>query len=182
MSIDMEALRSGRVSIADLTRDIKQTDLRRMTDELFDALEAILTDVKDAAVLFVPRDPAASDQNEEGWTISHVVAHLTATLEGAAAAAAMLARGAKIEGNLRYEVHWESLSTIQLVQARLRESHRMCCAFLDAWPDEPHLDETMTLIPVLGPLNAIGFSALGVMHGQGHLDQLRETIRQSTLA
>ncbi len=181
MNIDLEPVYTGQVSYADITRNIRHADLYKMTNELFDELESILVKATDTAVLFVPRDPAASDQSEQGWTLSHIVAHLTATLEEAAASAAMLARGVQIEERLRYETPWQQLSTLQMVQARLQESHRICRAFLAAWPDEPHLNITRTLIPLLGPLNAIGLYVLGIAHGQGHLDQLRDTVRQFTL-
>jgi len=151
-----------------------------MTNGLFDTLESILVRATDAAVLFVPRDLAASDQSEQGWTLSHVVAHLTATLEEAATVAALLARGVQVEERLRSETPWRELSTLRMVQERLQESRRTCQAFLDAWPDNPHLDVTRTLLPLFGPMNAIGFYILGIAHGQEHLDQLRETIRQYT--
>lgn len=54
----------------------------------------------------------------------------------------------------------------------------MCSAFLSAWPDAPHLDETVAPVPQLGPMNAVGLYALGLAHAQGHLDQLREIVRQ----
>ena len=178
MKIDLTAVRTGQASYADLVRDIRHADLYRMTDELFDALESILAGATDAAVLFVPRDAAATDRSEQGWTLSHILTHLTATLEDCAAIAAMLARGVLPGGRLRYEVPWEELFTLQKVRGRIQESRRMCRAFLDAWPDEPHLDVTITPIPTFGPMNAVGFYALGVAHGQGHLDQLRETSSQ----
>lgn len=182
MNINLEAVRTGQVSYADLMRTIGHTDLYEMSNELFDAIEAVLTQATDAAILFVPRDAEASEQNEQGWTLSHVIAHLTATAEGTAATAAMLARGVEVKERLRYETPWEQLSTLQMVQARLRESRRICRAFLDAWPDEPHLDLTLTMIPLLGPMDAVGFHALGIAHGQAHLDQMRETIRQFNMA
>jgi hypothetical protein len=55
----------------------------------------------------------------------------------------------------------------------------MCRAFLDVWPDSPHLDLTITRIPHIGPMNAIGYYLLGILHGQSHLDQLREIMRQA---
>lgn len=182
MNINLEAVRAGQVSYADLMRNIRHADLYSMTDELFDTLESTFAKATDAAVLFEPRDPAASEKNEQGWTLSHIIAHLTATLEGTAAGAAMLARGVEVKERLRYETPWQNLSTVQMVQTRLRESRRMCRAFLDAWPDEPHLDVTVTLMPLLGPMNAVGLYALGIAHGQGHLDQLRETLHQYTLS
>lgn len=178
MKIDLDAVYTGQVSYAEMMREVQHADLYRMTDELFDALESILAQATDAAVLFVPRDPAASDHSEQGWTLSHVVTHLTATLEEAAVTAAMLARGVQVEERLRSETPWQKLSTLPMVQARLQESHRTCRAFLDVWPDIPHLNVTMTLIPLLGPIDAVGVCALGIAHGQGHLDQLRETVRQ----
>lgn len=180
MNINLEAVRTGQISYADIVRNIGHADLYTTTDELFDGLESILATATDAAVLFVPRDIAASDQSEQGWTLSHVVAHMTATLEETAAVAAMFARGVQFEARLRYETPWENLSTQQMVLARLHESHRMCRAFLDAWPDEPHFDVTATRIPLFGPMDAVGMYVLGLAHGQGHLDQVRETVQQYT--
>jgi len=182
MKIDTSAIFSGKISFADATRDVKHADLYSMVNEIFDEIDSLLASASDAAVAFVSHDQAAIDQGEQGWTIGHVVAHMTASLEEATAAGAMLARGVELEGRLRYEVPWEELSTIQKVQARLQESRRMNRAFLDAWPDEPHLDITITRIPRLGPMNAIATSALGIGHGQTHLEQLREILRQYELS
>jgi hypothetical protein len=182
MNINLEAVLRGQMSYADLVRTIRHADLYTMTDELFDELESILVKATDGAVLFVPRDSAATDQSEQGWTVSHVVAHLTATIEESAAVAAMFARGVQFEARLRYETPWENLSTQQMVLARLHESHRMCRAFLDAWPDEPHFDVTATRIPLFGPMDAVGMYVLGFVHGQGHIEQLRETIQQFTFS
>ncbi len=179
MKIDLDVVYAGQVSYADMMRGVQHADLYRMTDELFDTLALILAKATDAAVLFVPRDLAASDHSEQGWTLSHVVTHLTATLEEAAAIAVMLARGVQVEERLRSETPWQNLSTLQMVQARIKESQRICRAFLDAWPDNPQLNVTKTLIPLFGPMDAVGFYALGIAHGQGHLDQLRDTVRQS---
>lgn len=181
MKIDLSPVHAGQMSYADLIRTVRYADLYEMTDELFKALEAMLAESSDATILFVPHDPAA-DQGEQGWTLGHVIAHLTATLEETAAIAALLARSILVEARLRYETPWQSLSTVEMVRARLQESRRTCCAFLDAWPDVPHLDVTRTLIPVFGPMNAIGFYVLGMAHAQGHLDQLREIIHQYAVA
>ena len=182
MLVDFAAIRSGQVSYADAVRTLHLADLRRGLDEFFADLESALVPATDATVFFVPRDPEASDQSEQGWTLNRLVTHCTATLEGSAAGAAMLARGVQVEGQLRYETPWESLSTLREVQARLRESQRMCRAFLNAWPDEPHLDLTVTPIPALGPMNAIGLSAAGIAHAQQHLDQVSEVVRQAAAA
>jgi DinB family protein len=182
MIVDFEALRAGKVSFADATSTLKHADLRHATDTLFADLESALAHATDASVLFMPRDADATDGSEQGWPISHVIAHFTSTLEGAAAGAAMLARGVNFEGRLQYETPWETLTTLQSIKARLQESHRMCTAFLSAWPDEPHLDLTVTLIPAFGPMNAIGLDALGIAHAQAHLDQIRDVVRQASAA
>lgn len=180
MLVDLAAVRAGQITFADAVRNLQSADLRRALDELFRAVESALTGASDAAIFFTPHDPEATDQSEQGWPVSHIVAHVTATLEDTLSGAAMLARGVEIKERLRYETPWESLSTLQKVQARLSESQRMSRAFLDAWPDEPHLELTITPVPQLGPVNAIGLGTLGIAHGQMHIDQIRETVRQAT--
>lgn len=177
MNIDIEAAFSGRIRYADMVRDLRPNDLVALTDEALDALAApLVTGTTDELALFVPSDPAAEEG--VGWTAGHIIAHATATLEEAAALAAMMARGIPVEIRLRYEVPWQSLNTIARIQARLQESRRMCQAFLAAWPDEPHLDIQVTRIPALGPMNAIGLQALGIGHAISHATQLKEVARQ----
>ena len=142
-------------------------------------MESALGDATEEDVAFVPHDPAAQDDNERGWTIAHIVAHLTATCEEGAVSASILARGATPEGRPRYEVPWETLTTLDQVRGRLAESRRMSNAYLAAWPDVPHLNHTHVLIPRFGPLNAIARHAISLLHGQGHADQIAETVRQA---
>jgi hypothetical protein len=168
MVLNTEALRSGKASYADLVRDINHSDLYKFTDKYFDTIQSIIVDVKDKCVTFVPRDAALKDAGEQAFTLGHVLTHLTASLEETASIGAVLARGIAFEGRLRYEVH-----------ARLKESQRICHASLDAWPDAPHLDLTVTRIPSFGPMNAIGIHMLGIVHGESHFEQLREIMRQS---
>ena len=182
MNIDLTPVYAGKIAYSDILRDLHHVDLYRLTDDLFVSLESQLASATDAAVLFIPHDPAASDPVEQGWTLGHVVAHLTATLEEAATVAVLLARGVSVEQRLRFETPWEQLSSLQLVLARLQECRRICRALLDAWPDEPHLDITMTLIPLIGPMIAIGFYVLGISHGQEHLPQLDEVLHQYSLS
>lgn len=185
VTLDFAAVRAGRLSYADLARDVDHARLRRETNELFDQVEAIAAGATDREVVFVPEDPEANDRasaSEEAdlpWTLGHVVVHMTASWEEAAALGATLARGVPVEGRSRYETPWETIRTAAQVRDRLAESRRMCNAFLDAWPDAPHLDLTVTRIERLGPLNATGQHLLGLFHGDSHLDQLREILRQS---
>lgn len=51
--------------------------------------------------------------------------------------------------------------------------------FLDTWSDAPHLDIAIVRIPRFGPMNAIGIHMLGIFHGESHIQQLHEIMRQS---
>ena len=171
---------SGRVAMSDVARGVDHAALARLLDEVFDAMDAALAGATDADVAFVPADPEATDSPEgQGWTVGHVVAHVTAGLEESSATASTLARGVEVPGRLRYEVPWETLVTAESVRGRLAESRRMCRAFLDTWPDEPHLETTFTPIPPLSPLTAPASLLLGLMHARGHLSQLSEALRQA---
>jgi len=176
----------GETSLLELKDKVTKADLYRMTDEAVAAAESILVNANDADVVFVPNDPEARDivtGATDGWTIGHVVVHATASSEEAAAHALLLARGAPIppEVRTRYETPWESITTIAQARIRLDESKRMRHAMFDAWPDEPHLDAILDH-PFFGQFNAIGRYMIGLGHEVGHLDQLRETLRQSIAA
>jgi hypothetical protein len=82
----------------------------------------------------------------------------------------------------RYEVPWETVTTAAQVVHRLEESRRMRLAMLDAWPDEPHLDQTQNPIPRLGPLNAISRFLLGLGHDAAHIEQIHDAVRQAKAA
>jgi hypothetical protein len=178
-TLDLAAFGAGKISYADLTGELNFSDLRALTDELYTTIHAIISSSTDADVSFVPHDLAAKDTNEQGWTLSHVIAHLTATAEESAVTAALLAKGVTPEGRLRYETPWETLQTAQQVLSRLQESQRMCNAYLDAWPDAPQLDVTLVRVPHFGPLNAIRMYVLGYLHGTSHIEQVREIMRQA---
>ena len=74
-----------------------------------------------------------------------MIVHTTASSEEAAFIAAELARGVEFHGRSRSEVPWETVTTIEQCRHRLEESRRMRLATLQIWPDEPDLDNTMTL-------------------------------------
>lgn len=179
MAFDFSAIRDGKMTYADLVNGISLQDLRQQTRELFDTISSIIAGATDATVTFVPNDPQAAEGDERGWTLGHVLVHLTASLEEGAATSATLARGVAVEQRLRYEVPWENVTTIKQVQDRLQESLRMCNAFLDTWPTQPDFSITVVRVPFFGPMNAIGAYMLGVFHGQMHLEQLQEIMRQS---
>src|SRR5258708_6635136 len=180
-TIDFSAIRSGKATYANLISHIGSTDLRPSTDKAFEAVRSSISSATDGVVTFVPHAPQSLEEDERGWTLAHIIAHLTAVLEGDAALASVLARGVQIESGLHllYETPWEEIQTVQQVQARLAESQRICHAYLDTWPEQPHLDTTVTLGPLLGPMNAIGTHMFAIGHVYMHYEQLKEIVRQA---
>jgi hypothetical protein len=185
--LDFSVVKNGSQSFADLAAGLSKADLYRLTDEMIDTMQEIIADAVDADVVFVPSDPQANDtfgKAEEAnlpWTLGHVIVHATASAEESAALALVLARGLPVEGRSRYEVYWETVTSIAQVRQRLEESRRMRKAMLDAWPDEPHLDITYAPFPGVGQINAIARFILGLSHDTDHLGQLREIMRQARL-
>jgi hypothetical protein len=182
MPADFTAVRRGQLPYAEAIRGLDRAALVTLTADSYHAVGEIVAGVTDAGVIAVPFDSSLDDRHvgEEAWTLGHVVAHLTATSEAAAALAATLARGVTLPAglHLRAEVPWRDVATAQQLTARLVESRRICLAFLDTWPDVPHLELTVTLTPAYGPLHAVGIHALGLMHADEHLTQLRQIMRQ----
>ena len=183
--LDFASVKDGKLSYTDLTRNLTKTDLYRLTDEMIETMLAIIADAQDEDVDFVPQDPNANDtfgieeEKDLAWTLGHVIVHTTASSEESAALAVTLARGLPVDGRSRYEVPWRTVHTVAQLRHRLEESRRMRRAFLDAWPDEPHLDTTYTPYPRLGPINAVTRFVLGLSHDDSHIEQLREIMRQA---
>jgi hypothetical protein len=196
--IDFAPVRERVLDMGEIAADLTAEDLRRLTHEMIDAIEAILADCSDADVVFVPDDPLAHDPYAEdpaditlSWTLGHVIAHMTASSEEAAFKAAEMARGVphrKIRS--RREVPWKSLTTLSQLQGRLEESRRMRLASLDMWPDEPYLDNTYVLkfgdhsYAFKGDIqvNAITRFVMGLRHDDDHLHQLRNIVLQAQSA
>jgi hypothetical protein len=179
--INVPAVIEQRRTLLDETGGLTPADLRALTAEVYDRLTELTADLDDAAVGFVPDDPRADPEEGDGWTLGHVVVHLTAGLEENAAQGCTLARGAEITGRPRVETPWEEVATAAQVRQRLAESRRITTAFLDAWPDAPKLDNVHQH-PFFGPTDAVAYHALGLSHAKGHLPQLAETRRQAALA
>ena len=175
-----------QVTLAQLVEGLTLDDLRALTNEMIDRQLALIAGCDDAAVTFVPDDPAAYDRyaanpDEErlAWTLGHVIVHVTATSEETAFLAAELARGVVREGRSRYETPWPAVTTIAQCRDRLEESRRMRLATLDVWPDVPHLDVTITYSQRFGPMNAVGRFILGLKHDADHLGQIEAIVRQA---
>ena len=150
--LDFTLVANHTLSIKKLVEHQKITpnDLRQLTNEMVDRMLELTAECTDADVTFVPDDPAAndafaidSDEVKMAWTLGHVIVHTTASSEEAAFVAAEVARGVPWRGGrARYEVPWESVTTIQQCRDRLEESRRMRLASLDMWPQPPHLENT----------------------------------------
>ncbi|MEO0565140.1 MAG: DinB family protein, partial [Chloroflexota bacterium] len=183
------------VKSADLVaaQNITFEDLRETIADLYDTVAAILKDTVDHDITFVPHDPeaddpyAAEDEQHIGWTIGHIVAHLTASNEETAVFASLLARGIPQDGRIRTETPWEEIDTVAKAQSRLEESQRIVLAYLDAIPDNPDFETTRVFSSekadaFFGPINALASMVMGLSHHVGHIDQLREAHRQAKAA
>jgi hypothetical protein len=116
------------------------------------------------------------------WTLGHVIVHVTASSEEAAAIAAELARGVSYHGRSRYETPWQSVTTIKQCGDRLAESLKIRLASLEMWPESPHLENTYRSRPGAPNLNATSRFIYGLMHDDDHLEQISKIIQQSLQA
>ncbi|MFN2107181.1 MAG: DinB family protein [Candidatus Promineifilaceae bacterium] len=188
--LDFSPLALRQISMAELAAGLDQSDLRKLTDEMIDAMQALIEGCEDEDVVFVPHDPHAYDEFalDEGdvdlaWTLGHVIVHATASSEEAAFLAAELARGVSMRvRRSRYEVPWERVTTIAQCRQRLEESRRMRLASLDMWPDEPDLDNFYLHRQSGQKINAPMRFLFGLKHDDSHLEQIAEIVRQAAAA
>jgi hypothetical protein len=185
--LDFSPLALGQMSMAELAAGLDQSDLRELTNEMIDAMQSLIESCIDEDVVFVPNDPHAYDEFalDEGevdlaWTLGHVIVHATASSEEAAFLAAELARGVSMRvRRSRYEVPWESVTTIAQCRQRLEESRRMRLASLEMWPDEPNLDNFYLHRQSGQKINAPMRFLFGLKHDDSHLEQIAEIVRQA---
>jgi hypothetical protein len=185
--LDFAALRKKEKTLSDLAQGLCVDDLHNLTDQMIDEILSIIAGAVDSDVVFQPIDEKANDpfaasaeEMDMPWTLGHVIVHTTASAEEGAAQACSLARGVVINGRSRYEMPWESVTTLAQIHQRLEESRRMRHALLAAWPDPPHLEVTYTAsYPGAVAVNAVGRFISGLSHEDSHLSQLREIMRQA---
>lgn len=194
MAIDLQAYFDGSMKLVEIARTATMADLRAETNKSIDYLLGLVRDLEDADIVFEPHDPHANDpyaaagEEHIGWTIGHLVAHVTASSEEGAAFASLLARGVAVPKDLRlrYETPWREMRTVVDCVQRLEESRRMRLAYLDTWPDNPFLDVyrevSERFIEKFGPMNAPSAFLFGLVHELGHYEQFREVIRQASQA
>jgi len=192
--IDFTPAQNGEIKLYDFAQQFSLSALRAATHSSISLIRSIIGDADDAQLTFLPDDPNADDplappeERYLGWSLAHLVAHVCASSEEAAAYSAILARGIPYprEPRLRYETDWHTLKTRAQVLQRLTESRRMRLAALDMWPDEPHLDVFRTTsehgLAKNGPSNAKSAYLAGLKHEWTHLDQFRDAARQARLA
>ena len=190
--IDFTPMRSGEVNAIEFARQFTREDLKKYSDESIDFLLDTISDLDDADVTFDPIDENANDpyavEGEEhiGWSIAHLIVHVTASTEEGAAFSSLLARGIPVEDRLRWETPWRDVTTkAQLVQ-RLEESRRIRNAYLETWPDNPHLDVyrkvSENFIKKFGKSNAPVSFLFSLSHEVGHYDQIKEVKQQALKA
>lgn len=189
--LDFTLVHSKQLSIYQLVeRDgITPDALPGLTNEMIDHMLSSIADCTDADVTFVPSDPNANDtfavnpdEVDLAWTLGHVIVHATASSEEAAFLAAEVARGVEWRGGrARYEVPWQSVTTIQQCRDRLEESRRMRLASLDLWPRPPHLENTYS--PRQGIThNCVSRFVAGLAHDDAHLNQIDQIVGQARAA
>ncbi len=191
MLIDFSPVDEGRISLYDFSQQFSVSDLKAATNASIGLLLDIIKDADDAHIVFEPHDPDAHDpyappeEQHIGWTLGHLIAHVTASSEEYAAYSSILARGIPYvrEPRLRYETPWREINSKARAVQRLEESRRMRLAYLDTWPDVPHLDVLREISDryreKFGEQNAKSAFILGLRHEADHYDQFREVARQA---
>lgn len=187
--IDFTPLHEKKVTIAELAAELTKDDLVKFTHKMSDKILDMIASCQDSNVIFEPLDPKANDPYAENpadvkmpWTLGHLVVHITASIEESAALAAEMARGVEFHGRSRSEVPWQTVKTIAQCRQRLEESHRMCIASLEMWPDEPYLDNTYVPWEGMPPIDARARYLLGFTHTDSHLEQIMDVVKQAKAA
>lgn len=189
--LDFTPVRTQQLSLKELVEreNISPNDLRMLTNEMIDRMRELIAESEDADVTFVPSDPGANDtyavnpdEVDLAWTLGHVIVHTTASSEEAAFLAAEVARGVPWRGGrARYEVPWQTVTTIQQCRERLEESRTMRLASLDMWSASPHLDNTYEPRPGIVH-NCISRFVAGLSHDDAHLEQIEKIAQEARAA
>lgn len=191
---DFSPVNEGKVNLLEFSKRMTVADLKVATNVSIDTLLEIVRPLNDAQVTFMPNDPEADDPHAKpgeekiGWSVAHLVVHVTASSEEWATYSSILARGLTYaaEPRLRYETEWKTVTTRAQCIQRLEESRRIRLAYLDTWPDQPNLDNQRIMsdrfIEKFGPMNAAAGFLFGLKHEMGHYAQFREAARQARQA
>ena len=183
--LDFQPVREKKITLQEFVRGLTKEDLRRELNELYDEVLRLIANCNDLDVTFEPVDEKANDpyavkgEQTIAWTLGHVIVHLTASMEEAAAIASELARGVKYHGRSRSEIPWREATTIEFCRRRLEESRHMCLASLEMWPDIPHMENTYSPAEGAVPHTAVSRFASGLRHASDHLGQIAAIVSQA---
>lgn len=194
MLIDFSPVFQNKLQLSAFAQPFTTADLIAATHASIDLLRSFIDALTDAHMVFDPVDPLADDpyakEGEEriGWSLAHLVVHVTASAEESAAIASILARGIPYgkEPRLRYETEWHTVTTHAQAVQRIEESRRIRLGYLAAWPDQPHY-ETQQIISerahaLWGDIDAKARYLLGLYHEWQHYDQFRDVRAQALAA
>lgn len=194
MRIDFSPVFQHHILLSDFAQQYTLQDLINATHASLDHLRSIVDPLTDAHMTFDPVDPKADDpyakEGEEkiGWSLAHLVVHVTASAEESAAIASILARGVPYgrEPRLRYETEWHTVTTKTQAIQRLEESRRIRLGYLSTFPDQPHwgnLQEISERAKELwGDLDPKTRFLLGLYHEWQHYDQFIDVRDQAVAA
>lgn len=192
MTIDFSPVNEGKLKLGELASSVTIEACRVATNESIDRLLEMIAPLNDSEIVFDPSDPDAHDpfavegEEEIGWSVAHLIAHVTASSEEGAAFTSLLGRGVEVNGRLRYETPWKEITTKAQCISRLEESRRMRNAYLDTVPEQLNLELTRNISERfearVGKLNAIGCFLLGLSHEINHYAQITDAISQAKKA
>jgi hypothetical protein len=183
MLINFQPVYNKDKTLGDLASQYSNLDLREALNSYVDFTLQIIHSVTDEQAIYIPPDPDANDpyattelERHVGWSLVHLVMHVTASAEEAAAFSSILARGIAIGGRLRSERDWRRVTTCAEAVARLEEWRRMGIAYLGTWPDQADLT-TARIMPEnmswMKPNAPTQFLA-GLMHWSAHIEQFQK--------
>ena len=184
--IDFSPVAKQKMNWTRFAAQFSKQDLIAQTNQLTDHILDLIEEATDADVVFDPDDPEAydpyaenSDEEAIGWNLGHIIVHLTASNEESAFLAAELARGVEVEyRRSRWEVPWETVTTIEQCRHRLEESRRMLLASLEMWPDSPELNNFYKTPKGFSITAQVRF-LLGQNHADSHLEQIKDELNQA---
>lgn len=191
---DFSPVNEGKMNILEFSKKLTAADLKAATNASIDTMLEIVRPLNDEQVAFLPIDPLADDPHAKpgeekiGWSVAHLVVHVTASSEEWATYSSILARGLTYpaEPRLRYETEWTTVTTTAQCIQRLEESRRIRLGYLNAWPDHPNLDNQRTMsdnfVAKFGPMNAAACLLFGLKHEMGHFAQFRDAALQAQQA
>ncbi len=184
--IDFTPIIEQKINWTRFAKPFTKQDLIEQTNWLYDHILNLIVDAADEDVIFTPTDPEAHDpyaidaaDEHISWNLGHVIVHLTASNEESAFLATELARGVTFSyRRSRWEVPWETVTTIEQCRQRLEESRRMLLASLEMWPENAHLENYYKSPKGLKITPTVRF-LLGQNHAVEHLGQIEEILQQA---